>query len=333
MVSDTANSMPRTAKIYVAGHRGMVGSALCRQLSQMSYVHLLSATHVELDLTDQTAVDQFFKANRPDYVFLTAAKVGGILANNQYPADFIYQNLAIQTNVIHSAWRHKVKRLLFVSSSCSYPKSTDSDFITEDQLLSKPLEPTNRPYAVAKIAGVEMCWAYNRQHNTRYIAAMPTNLYGPNDHYDLQQSHVIPALIRKCHEAKINNQPTVTLWGTGKPLREFLYCEDLAEACIFLMNLPDNRFSTFMSQDKPPMINIGHGKDISIHELAELIKKITGYKGKILWDSTKPDGTLRKTLDVSKMTGLGWQPKTSLKRGIELTYQDFCAQMVSTAQI
>lgn len=323
------NNMQKSAKIYVAGHRGLVGSAIIRQLITNGYKNVLKRTHSELDLTNQIAVKEFFENEKPQFVFLCAAKVGGILSNAKYPAEFIQQNLAIQTNVIHESWRAGVKRLLFLGSSCIYPRDCPQP-IREDYLLTGPLEWTNRPYAVAKIAGIEMCWAYNRQYNTKYLAIMPTNLFGPGDNYDLEKSHVMPALIRKMHEAKLTNKNTVTLWGTGKPMREFLYSDDLADAAVYLMNLPDEKyFSLFEKKSTmekiaiPPLVNIGTGKDITIRELSELVKETVGFKGNIEWDISKPDGTPKKILDVSRMRDIGWEAKTKLKYGIRKAYDNY----------
>ncbi|MFA6312386.1 MAG: GDP-L-fucose synthase [Sterolibacterium sp.] len=310
------------SRIYVAGHRGLVGSALLRRLDKGGYCNLILRTHTELELTDQSAVREFFDRERPDYVFLAAAKVGGIYANNTYPAEFIHTNLAIQTNIIHEAWRHEVKRLLFLGSSCIYPKQCPQP-IKEDYLLTGPLEETNRPYALAKIAGVEMCWSYNRQYGTRYLAAMPTNLYGPGDNYDLNNSHVLPALIRKVHEAKQKQLAEVPIWGSGTPRREFLYSDDMADACVHLMNLDDATLSGILGADAPPLINIGYGEDLSILELAELVKEALEYPGKFVLDPEKPDGMLRKLLDSSRLNALGWKARTPLREGIRLAYADF----------
>jgi GDP-L-fucose synthase len=313
-------------KIYLAGHRGLAGSALARQLNAAGYTNIVTRTHAELDLTDQAAVRQFFASERPDHVFLAAAKVGGIHANNTYPADFIYQNLAIQNNVIHQAWQAGVKRLLFLGSSCIYPRDCPQP-MREAFLLTGPLEPTNRPYAIAKIAGIELCWSLNRQHQTRFIAAMPTNLYGPGDYYDLQNSHVLPALIRKVHEAKLRGDRQVTVWGTGTPRREFLYSDDMADACIRLMQLPDAEFDALLypspETSLPPLINVGCGNDLTIRELAETVVGIVGFNGELVFDTSKPDGTLRKLLDVSRMNKLGWHPKVELADGIARAYKDF----------
>ena len=311
--------MDKNAKIYVAGHRGLVGSALLRQLSAQGYTNIVTRTHAELDLTHQTAVADFFQADQPDYVILAAAKVGGIHANNTYPAEFIHENLAIQTNVIHQAYINGVKRLLFLGSSCIYPRDCPQP-IKEEYLLTGPLETTNRPYALAKIAGIEMCWSYNRQYGTQYLAVMPTNLYGPGDNYHPENSHVIPALIRKFHEAKMNNQPTVSVWGTGTPKREFLYSDDMAAACLYLLQLVDNKTAQLFNESVPPLVNIGCGEDLTIKELAELVKQTTGFTGEITFDHTKPDGTMQKLMDVSKLEDLGWQASTDLKEGLALTY-------------
>lgn len=324
--SHAHTGLPLTSRIYVAGHSGLVGSAITRRLQEAGYKHLILRTSAELDLTDQRAVQDFFARENPDAVFLCAAKVGGILANNTYPAQFFYSNTMIQNNVIHCAWKNNVQRLLFLGSSCIYPRGCPQP-MREEYLLSGPLEPTNRPYALAKIAGIEMCWAYNRQYGTRYLSVMPTNLYGPGDNYDLETSHVLPAMIRKMHEAKVKNQPQVTLWGTGKPKREFLYNDDLADAVLYLMRLPDQPFDAMVSQpQKAPLINIGCGEDQTIRELAELVGKVVGFRGKILWDTEKPDGTPQKLLDVSRLHALGWRHKTDLRDGIDLAYQDFLSQ-------
>lgn len=318
--------MNKDSKIYVAGHRGLVGSALMRQLNAQGYSNIITRTHAELDLTHQSAVADFFQVEKPEYVILAAAKVGGIHANNTYPAQFAHDNLAIQTNVIHNSYLNGVKRLLFLGSSCIYPKDCPQP-IKEEYLLSGPLEPTNRPYALAKIAGIEMCWSYNRQYGTQYLAVMPTNLYGVGDSYHLENSHVIPALIRKFHEAKVNHQPNVVIWGTGTPKREFLYSDDMAEGCVFLMNLPDTDFQQLLASDRndglPPLLNLGSGADLSIADLARLIKNIVGYDGDISFDINKPDGTMRKLMDSSRLNKFGWQARTSLSKGVEMAYQDF----------
>ncbi len=304
--------MEKQAKIYVAGHRGMVGSAIYRKLKELGFENIVVRTSKELDLRDQKAVKEFFETEKPEYVFLAAAKVGGIMANNVYRADFIYENLAIQNNVIHYSHENDVKKLMFLGSSCIYPKMAPQP-LKEDYLLTGTLEPTNEPYAIAKIAGIKMVESYRMQYDDNYISVMPTNLYGINDNYHPENSHVLPALIRKFHEAKVNNSPTVNIWGSGKPLREFMFADDLADACVFLMeNYNDLQF-----------VNIGVGEDISIRELAELIKEVVGFQGELEFDSSKPDGTPRKLMDVSKLTSLGWKAKTNLKEGIKLAYEDF----------
>jgi GDP-L-fucose synthase len=321
--------MKRGDKIYVAGHCGMVGSAIWRQLEKAGYTNLIGRTHAELDLTDATAVKTFFAQEKPQYVFLAAAKVGGIIANNTYPAEFIAQNLQIQTNVIDAAYQYKVERLLFLGSSCIYPKLAPQP-LKEEYLLTGPLEPTNRPYAVAKIAGIEMCWSYNRQYKTKFLAAMPTNLYGIGDNYHPENSHVIPGLIRRFHEAVQNGSPSVTIWGTGTPRREFLFADDLGEACVHVMNLPDEAFVPLCAQDRndgvPPVLNIGYGDDVTIRELAEKIAETVGFKGEILFDTSKPDGTPRKLLDSGRITLLGWQATTSLDAGIKQVMSEFVAR-------
>ena len=321
--------MDKDAKIYVAGHRGLVGSAIVRNLHTKGYSNLLTCTHAELDLTNQAATETFLKAEKPEYVFLAAAKVGGIHANNEYPAEFIHQNLAIQTNVIHESWRNNVKRLMFLGSSCIYPKMALQP-MKEEYLLTGPLEPTNRPYALAKIAGIEMCWSYNRQYGTKYLAVMPTNLYGPGDNYHPENSHVIPALIRKFHEAKQVNANEVVVWGTGTPRREFLYSEDMADACVYLMNLPDEKYDSLLGSDEsttgkvePPVINIGVGDDITIKELAEAVQLAVGFDGEIIFDASKPDGTMRKLMDVERLHRLGWSATTNLREGLKQAYSDF----------
>jgi GDP-L-fucose synthase len=311
------------AKIYVAGHRGLVGSALVRRLKALGYGNLLLRTRHELDLTNQASVQEFFAEEQPEYVFLSAARVGGILANSNYPAEFICLNLLIQTNVIQEAFRTGVKRLLFLGSSCIYPKDAPQP-LREEYLLTGPLELTNRPYAVAKIAGIEMCWSYNREYGTRFLAAMPTNLFGPSDRYDLQNSHVVPALIRKIHEAKMTGADQVSVWGTGNPRREFLYSDDAADACIFLMNLPENKLIPILTDDNlRPIVNIGCGEDLAVRELAERIAGVVGFKKKIVFDPSKPDGTYRKLLDIALLTSLGWKSRTPLRDGLIKTYMDF----------
>ncbi|MBU1223578.1 MAG: GDP-L-fucose synthase [Gammaproteobacteria bacterium] len=318
--------MDKNAKIYIAGHRGLVGTALMRNLRAKGYSDFLTRTHAELDLTSQAAVEEFFAAEKPDFVFLAAAKVGGIHANNTYPAEFIRDNLAIQTNIIHAAYKNNVKRLLFLGSSCIYPKLAPQP-MKEEHLLTSELEPTNRPYALAKIAGIEMCWAYNRQYGTQYLAVMPTNLYGPGDNYHPENSHVIPALIRRFHEAKLANAPSVTVWGTGTPKREFLYSEDMADACVYLMNLPDEKFVPLLGQGRndglPPLVNIGVGEDLTIRELAEAVKAVVGYPGEIVFDTGKPDGTPRKLMDVGRLNAMGWRASTPMQDGLAIAYTDF----------
>ena len=312
------------SSIYVAGHRGLVGSALVRCLQQQGYTNLILRTHDELDLTDQQAVKAFFEKERPEYVFLAAAKVGGIQANNVYPAEFIRDNLVIQNNVIHQAYLNGAMRLLFLGSSCIYPRDCPQP-MKEEYLLTGPLEATNRPYAVAKIAGIEMCWSYNRQYGTQYLAVMPTNLYGPGDNFNLENSHVLPALIRKMHDARQSNAATVPVWGSGNPKREFLYSDDMADACVFLMTMSDEQYSSLLTPHVPPLINIGTGKDITIRELAERIRAIVGCDAELVFDSSKPDGTPRKLLDVSRLTGLGWKPKHTFDDGLNDAYQWFLA--------
>jgi GDP-L-fucose synthase len=318
------------SKIYIAGHRGLVGSALMRNLRAKGFDNFVTRTHAELDLTNQAAVEAFFAAEKPDYVFLAAAKVGGIHANNTYPAEFIRDNLAIQTNIIHAAYKNNVKRLLFLGSSCIYPKLAPQP-MKEEHLLTSELEPTNRPYALAKIAGIEMCWSYNRQYGTQYLAVMPTNLYGPGDNYHPENSHVIPALIRRFHEAKLAHAPSVTVWGSGTPKREFLYSEDMADACVYLMNLADAQFIPLLGQDRndglPPLMNIGVGHDLSIRELAEMVRDVVGYPGGIEFDASKPDGTPRKLMDVERLNSMGWKAKTDMRDGLARAYQDFVRTM------
>jgi len=308
--------MNKDAKIFIAGHRGLVGRAIIRRLEEEGYKNLITRTHQELDLIRQEAVEAFFVEQQPEYVILAAAKVGGIQANDCYPGDFIYENLQIQNNVIHQAYRQGVKKLLFLGSSCIYPKLAPQP-LKEEYLLTGLLEPTNDAYAIAKIAGIKMCQSYNQQYGTNFISIMPTNLFGPHDNFDLETSHVLPALIHKFHLAKENQSPQVNLWGTGSPKREFLFVSDMADACLMLM---DRVNAGDMPDD---LYNAGTGKDITIKELAELIGEVIGYRGEIEWDSSKPDGTPRKLLDVSRIQSLGWQPQTSLKQGIEITYQWF----------
>lgn len=317
--------MQLSDKIYVAGHTGLLGSALVRRLGQAGYGNLLLETRRHLDLTDAGAVHRFFSENRPRYVFLAAAKVGGILANHTVPADFIFDNLRIQTNVIHEAWQSGVERVLFLGSSCIYPRLAPQP-LREESFLGGPLEPTNRAYAAAKIAGIEMGWAYNRQSGTRFLSAMPTNLYGPGDHYHPHDSHLIPALIRKMHEAKIRGCREVVIWGSGTPRREFLYSEDAADACIFLLNLPPQAFDQLAGrEDVAPLINVGCGEDLTVRELAELVAGVVGVTPTLVFDASKPDGTPRKVLDTSRLAALGWKPRIGLREGLRQTYEDFCS--------
>ena len=317
--------MRKDSWIFVAGHKGLAGSALVRALTAQGYANIITRTHAELDLTDQAAVRTFFQNERPEHVFLGAAKVGGIHANSTYPAEFIRINLAIETNVIHEAWAAGVDRLLFLGSSCIYPRLCPQP-ISEDYLLSGPLEPTNRPYAVAKISGIEMCWAYNRQYGTRFIAAMPTNLYGPGDNYASENSHVIPALIRKMHEGKMRGAAQVVVWGSGKALREFLSSDDMAKACVHLFGLPKAEYDNICDPDKPPLINIGCGEELSIAELARMVAKVVGYEGELVFDVSQPDGMPRRLLDVSRLRALGWSPTIPLQKGLILAYQAFLQQ-------
>lgn len=310
--------MDKTSRIYVAGHRGLVGSAICRRLQSEKYANLIEKTRQELDLLNQSAVDRFFAAEKPEYCFLAAAKVGGILANSTQPAEFIYENLLVQINVIDAAYRHGAKKLLFLGSSCIYPKFAPQP-IREDALLTSPLEPTNEPYAVAKIAGLKMAEAYRKQYGFDAISLMPTNLYGPHDNFDPESSHVVPALIRRFHEAAQRNSPEVTLWGTGTVRREFLHVDDLADACVFLMQ----------NYDQPEIINVGTGEDVTIRELAELIAEITGFRGRIVQDTSKPDGTPRKLLDVSRLNALGWRARINLREGLEQTYRWFTTHIAN----
>jgi len=311
----------RDARIYVAGHRGLAGSALVRRLQARGYHNLITRTRAELDLVEARSVREFFGRERPEVVLLAAAKVGGILANNTYPAQFIQENLAIQTNVIHEAFRAGVSELVFLGSSCIYPRDCPQP-IREQYLLTGPLEPTNRPYAIAKIAGIEMCWSYNRQYGTRYLCAMPTNLYGPGDNYDLQTSHVLPALMRKFHEAKLRNERSVSVWGTGKPRREFLHSDDMAEACVHLLeNAADVRQR--LGVERAPLVNVGCGEDLTIAELAGSVRDAVGSRAEIVYDRTKPDGTPQKLLDIGLARSLGWQPRIALAEGLRSTYQSF----------
>jgi GDP-L-fucose synthase len=315
--------MNKTPKIYVAGHRGMVGSAIVRKLQADGFNHIVVRTHAELDLTNQTAVNAFFEKVQPDQVYLAAAKVGGIHANNTYPAEFIYQNLMVQNNVVHAAWQHGVQKLLFLGSSCIYPKFA-SQPIREDALLTGVLEPTNEPYAIAKIAGIKICESYNRQYGVDYRSVMPTNLYGPGDNYHPENSHVIPALIRRFHEAKVLNKPDVIIWGTGTPKREFLYVDDMAAASVHVMNLNKQIYESH-TEPMQSHINVGYGDDVTIKELAEAVGKAVGYTRNITFDTTKPDGSPRKWMDSSRLNSLGWKPQVDLKVGLEKAYQDFIA--------
>ena len=325
--------MQPDSSIYVAGHRGLVGSAIVRRLRRSGFQNLVLRTHAELDLTDSVATQAFFEAERLQYVFMAAAKVGGIIANNTMPAEFIHSNLAIQTNIIHSSYRAGVQRLLFLGSSCIYPRHAPQP-MKEHDLLTGPLEPTNRAYALAKIAGIEMCWSYNRQYGTHYLSAMPTNLYGPGDNYHPTHSHVIPALLRKFHEAKVRGDATVTVWGSGTPRREFLYSDDMADACVFLMNLADEPYQALLGSDEtvtgrfePPLVNIGVGEDATIAELAALVAQVVGYEGRIDYDRSKPDGTPRKLMDVSRLAAAGWRATTPLSEGLPQAYAEFVASL------
>jgi GDP-L-fucose synthase len=312
----------RSTRIFVAGHRGLAGSAIHRCLQSSGFTHILTQSRSELDLTHQAATQRFFASEKPQVVILAAAKVGGISANHTLPADFIQENLSIQTNVIEAAVRNNVQHLVFLGSSCIYPRDCPQP-IKEEYLLTGPLELTNRAYAVAKIAGVEACWAHNRQHGTRYIAVMPSNLYGPGDNYDLETSHVLPALIRKIHEAKKNELADITCWGSGAAWREFLYSDDLAQACLFLLDLPAKRLDSFFSDQKPPLINLGTGVDIQIRDLVTKVANTVGYKGAVKWDSSRPDGTPRKLLDSTLIAALRWKYSIDLEQGISLAYADF----------
>lgn len=308
----TSNPMNKNAGIYVAGHRGMVGSAIVRQLQAAGYSNLITRTHAELDLCDQAATTAFLREQHPEYVFLAAAQVGGILANDTYRAEFLYRNLMIEANVIHAAWQAGVERLLFLGSSCIYPRDCPQP-IREDYLLTGPLEPTNEPYAIAKIAGIKLCESYNRQYGTAYVSAMPTNLYGPNDNYDLQTSHVLPALIRKAHEARQRGDGELVVWGSGRPMREFLYVDDMAEACVFLME----------AGVREGLFNVGTGTDVTIRELAQTVCEVVGFKGRLVFDASKPDGTPRKLLNVAQIRALGWTARIELRAGISLAYHDW----------
>ena len=325
--------MDKKAKIYVAGHTGLVGSAITRCLESNGYDNLLLRHERDLDLRDQAAVAQLFREEQPEYVLLAAAKVGGIIANDKYPADFIYTNLMIQSNIIHQAWLTGVKRLLFLGSSCIYPKLAPQP-LKEEYLLTGPLEPTNDAYAVAKIAGVKMCQSYNRQHGTRFIAAMPTNLYGINDNFNLETSHVLPALLRKFHEAKLKDEPEVTIWGSGTPFREFIFVDDVAEACLFLMTLSGEPFDSLLGDSKAPaLVNVGTGCELTIRNLAETIQRVVGYEGGLRFDDSKPDGTPRKLTDVSKINSLGWRHTVELEDGIRRTYQWYLSTLENRGEI
>jgi len=316
--------MDKKSRIYIAGHRGLVGSGIVRKLQSEGYTNLILRSSAELDLRNQAAVAEFFVNERPEHVFLAAAKVGGIVANSSYPADFIYDNLMIQTNVIHQAYLQGVKKLLFLGSTCIYPKLAPQP-IREESLLGGPLEPTNEAYAVAKIAGLIMCKSYNRQYGTHFLAAMPTNLYGPHDNFDLETSHVLPALIRKFHEAKVSDAPTVTVWGTGTPTREFVHVDDVADACLFLMWLSEEQSQSLLAgNESPAFVNIGTGEEVTIKELALLVKEIVGFQGELVFDTSKPDGTPRKLSDVSRLHALGWRRRVALREGVAAAYQWYC---------
>ena len=312
-------TLAQDARIYVAGHRGLVGSAIWRNLQARGFTRLLGRTHAELELLNGSAVREFYRQEKPEYVFVAAARVGGIMANSTHPVDFLHQNLTIQNHLIHGAYEHGVRKLLFLGSSCIYPKLAPQP-LKEEYLLTGPLEPTNEWYAIAKIAGIKLCQAFRRQYGSDFISAMPTNMYGPNDNYDLQTSHVLPAFIHKFHDAKMSRSPVVTCWGTGAPLREFLHSDDLAEACLFLLE----------NYNEKQFINVGSGKEISIRDLAGLVKKIVGYEGDIAWDKSKPDGTPRKLMDSSRLFALGWKPKITLETGIWLAYEDYLKKLPAT---
>ena len=318
-------SMLADARIFVAGHRGLVGSALMRALEAGGYRNLITRTSAELDLRDAATTEVFLRKERPEFIFLAAAKVGGILANSTYPVDFLRDNLLIQANVLDGAWKFGVKRLLLLGSSCIYPKFAPQP-MPESCLLTGPLEPTNEPYAIAKIAGIELCWSYNRQYGTRFVAAMPTNLYGPGDNFDLKNSHVLPALIRRAMEAKAAGAAHLEVWGTGAPRRELMHSDDLAEACLFLMNLDESSFGALLRADVPPLLNIGTGTDLTIRELAELVMQTVGFEGKLVFDTSKPDGTPQKLMETSRLSALGWQPKIKLQDGIQRTYKELLAK-------
>lgn len=321
--------MKHHAKIFVAGHRGLVGSAIVRSLEQQGFKNLILKSKNELDLTNQAAVNEFFTQEKPEYVFIAAAKVGGIVANNTYPADFGYQNQVIQSNIIHASWTHQVKRLLFLGSSCLYPRDCPQP-MSEEHLLTGPLEPTNKAYALAKISGISMCDSFNKQYGTKYLVAMPTNLYGPNDNYDLQASHVIPALMRKIHEAKIANAPFVGVWGSGVAKREFMHSDDMGDAALFLLSLSDEAYDALLHCPvSGPIVNIGYGKDISIKDMVELLCRIIGYDGEVQWDKTKPDGTPQKLLNTSKINKMGWRPKRFLEEELKKIYgEKFATQTI-----
>jgi len=327
MVTVSTTIMNRDARIFIAGAGGLVGSAIVRQFTSQGYTNLLTPPRAELDLTNQQATSDFFRRNQPHYVVLAAARVGGIHANNSFPADFIHINLAIQNNVIHQSYLGGVKRLLFLGSSCIYPRHAPQP-IREEDLLSGLLEPTNEPYALAKIAGIKMCEAYNRQYGTAFIAAMPTNLYGPGDNFHPDNSHVLPALIRRFHEAKQMNLPEVVIWGSGTPRRELMYVDDMAAGCLFLMELDDDRVSTeFLSYPKPCFVNLGTGEDVTIRELSQTVQKVVGYEGKLIFDTSRPDGTPRKLEDITRMNNLGWRHSIELEQGIRMTYQWYCESL------
>lgn len=323
------NCLEKSSKIFIAGHRGLAGSAIHRELQRQGYANFALRTRAELDLTHADAVEDFFQREQPEYVFLAAAKVGGILANNEFPGDFIRENLAIQMNILNAARTNSVRRLLFLGSSCIYPRDCPQP-IREEYLLTGPLELTNRPYAVAKIAGIETCWAFNRQYGTQFLAVMPTNLFGPGENFDLGTSHVLAALLRKAIEAKSANAAKMTVWGSGTPRREFLYVDDLARACAFLMNLQDEKFGSLLRSDAPPLVNVGTGEDLTIRELAETICRVVGFAGALEFDLSKPDGTPRKLLDVSRMHALGWTAQTSLEDGLRMLAKDFAARLEVT---
>ncbi|MBL8516646.1 MAG: GDP-L-fucose synthase [Betaproteobacteria bacterium] len=322
----------KSAKIYIAGHRGLAGSAIVRKLEAEGYTNLLTRTHAELDLTDQRATREFFEREKPEYVFLAAAKVGGILANDTCPAEFIHQNLAIQTNVIHESWKSGVKRLIFLGSSCIYPRDCPQP-IREEYLLTGPLEKTNQAYALAKIAGIEMCGSYNQQYGTQFLCAMPTNLYGPGDNYDLSTSHVLPALIRKAHEAKLAGADSMTVWGSGTPRREFLFSGDLAAALLVLVTTPWDAVQKALPSNRLPLINVGCGEDMTIRELAETVCEVVGFKGELKWDASKPDGTPRKLLDTSRIFALGWRPQIELEAGIASAHQEHLSRASSQQKV